>query len=277
MTLETSVTEHYGGGDLLAAIRTGMASLGLSPETVSVEDLAPVDEFHIGGRAATTELCDRLGVTSGSEVLDIGCGIGGAARFVASSFGCEVTGIDLSPSYVAAATTMTEWTGLGDRVRFEVGSALDMPFDDGAFDRALLLHVGMNIPDKAALFAEVHRVLRPGGRLGLYDVMRVSAGEVSYPVPWASDASHSFVEEVTAYRAALEAAGLVVTEERDRAAFAMDFFAALRARTTEAGGPPPLGLHVIMGSEAPGKIANMVEAVGAGVLAPVEVICEKPA
>ena len=277
MTLETSVTEHYGGGDLLAAIRTGLASLGLSPETVSVEDLAPVDEFHIGGRAATTELCDRLGVTSGSEVLDIGCGIGGAARFVASSFGCEVTGIDLSPSYVAAATTMTEWTGLGDRVRFEVGSALDMPFDDGAFDRALLLHVGMNIPDKAALFTEVHRVLRPGGRLGLYDIMRVSAGEISYPVPWASDASHSFVEEVTAYRSALETAGLVVTAERDRAGLAMDFFAALRARTAEAGGPPPLGLHVIMGSEAPGKIANMVEAVGAGFLAPVEVICEKPA
>jgi SAM-dependent methyltransferase len=276
MTLEASVSEHYGGDDLLAAIRTGMASLGRTAETVRVEDLAPVDEFHVGGRAATTELCDRLGVTSGSELLDIGCGIGGAARFVASTFGCAVTGIDLSPNYVAAATTLTEWTGLDDRARFDVASAMDMPFDDGAFDRALLLHVGMNIPDKAALFAEVHRVLRPGGRFGVYDIMRVSAGEVSYPVPWASDGSHSFVQDPTAYRTALASAGFVVTEERDRAEFALDFFAALKARAAESGGPPPLGLHLIMGSEAPGKIANMVEAVAAGVLAPVELVCEKP-
>jgi ubiquinone/menaquinone biosynthesis C-methylase UbiE len=277
MSLEGRVTEHYAGDDLLAAIEVGMEALGRTTETVTVEDLAPVDEFHIGGRIATTELCERLEVTEDADVLDIGCGIGGAARFVASTFGCTVTGIDLNPNYVAVADTLTEWTGLSDRVHFEAGSALDMPFEDETFDRALQLHVGMNIADKEGLFAEVSRVLEPGGRFGLYDIMRISAGEISYPVPWASESSHSFVAEVAVHRDALEAAGFVVTEERNRAEFAVELFTAMKARTAGAGGPPPLGLHVIMGAEAPTKIANMVEAVTSGILAPVELICEKRA
>jgi SAM-dependent methyltransferase len=277
MSSEQRVADHYAAGDLLAAIRGGVEALGKTESTVGVEDLAPVDEFHIGGRAATTELLDRVGVTSGSEVLDIGCGIGGTSRFIAASSGCRVTGIDLTPSYIDVATELSRWTGLAERTRFEVGSALEMPFDDGSFDRAVQLHVGMNISDKVSLFEEVYRVLKPGGRFGVYDIMVMSDEEFSFPVPWASDSSTSFVSDVSTYREALSGAGFEVTEERNRGDFAVEFFAALKARTASAGGPPPLGLHLIMGADAMVKIANMVEAVGAGILAPVEIICNKPA
>lgn len=265
--------EHYGGDGLLMAIEAGLAAAGTSPERATVEDLAPVDEFHVGGRGATTALCDQLDIVPGQEVLDIGCGIGGTARFVASNNSCRVTGIDLNPTYVDVARTLTGWTGLSDRIRFEAGSALELPFDDDSFDRAVQLHVGMNIGDKTGLFAEVARVLRPAGRLAVYDIVRVGTDPIPYPMPWASDESQSFVADPTGYRHALEGAGFVVTE-RDRRQFAVDFFAAQSGGNSSRSGPPPLGVHLIIGSDAPAKLGNLRNAIVDGVLAPMEFICE---
>jgi SAM-dependent methyltransferase len=273
---ETGIADHYSNGTLLAAIERGLETMGVTPETVSVDHLGPVDEFHIGGRAATAELCEHLGATSESELLDIGCGIGGTARFIASTIGCHVTGIDLTAEYIEVARTLTDWTSLGDRVDFELGSALDMPFADESFDGATQIHVGMNIADKAALFREIHRVLRPGSTFALYDIMKMSDGDVDFPVPWATDASTSFVTDLSTHRRELEAAGFDVRMERDRRGLAIEFFKAIGEKTASAGGPPPLGLHVIFGSDAPEKVANMVAAVTAGMLAPVEVICQRP-
>ncbi|MFT7650616.1 MAG: SAM-dependent methyltransferase [Candidatus Poriferisodalaceae bacterium] len=272
MSQDLNLVEHYGGGGLLAAIEAGLAKLGKSSKTATVEDLGPVDEFHIGGRSATVELSQRLDVSPGTRLLDVGCGIGGTSRFFASTTGCQVTGIDLSPTYVDVARTLTEWTGLSDQVAFEAGSALEMPFANESFDRAVQLHVGMNIDDKAALFAEIARTLRPGGRLAVYDILRVGAGDLEYPVPWASDTSQSFVGDPEDYRTSLEAAGFEV-DTRDRRQFAMDFFAAQAARATGTSGPPPLGLHLIIGADTPTKLGNLRSAIDAGTLAPVEFIC----
>lgn len=269
----SDVAGHYSTGRLLDAIEAGLRALDLTPETVSAEDLGPVDEFHVGGRLATAELCRHLRATSDSELLDIGCGIGGTARFIGSTMGSRVTGIDLTPEYIDVARTLSGWTSLDDRVEFEVASAIDMPFDAESFDGATQLHVGMNIADKPSLFREVHRVMRPGGRFALYDIMKTSGGEITFPVPWAGDASTSFVADPPTYRRELEAAGFEVVAERNRAEFAVDFFTAMRERTRS--GPPPLGLHVLMGPDASTKIGNMVAAIGAGALAPVELVCER--
>ncbi len=271
----SAVTDHYSTGALLDAIRAGMESMGLTPQTVSVDDLGPVDEFHVGGRSATAELCEQLEATPEASLLDIGCGIGGTARFIASTIGCDVTGIDLTAEYIEVARVLTGWTSLDDRVRFEVASALDMPFGDATFDGATQLHVGMNIADKTSLFREVHRVLRPGSRFALYDVMRLTGDDVTYPVPWATDASHSFVADLPTYLGELVAAGFDVLAHRDRATIAAEFFAAMRRRSMDPDGAPPLGLHVIMGPDASTKVANMVGAIEAGTLAPIEVICRR--
>ncbi len=273
MSIEANIVEHYGAGELLAAIEAGIHALGKTTSTVTVEDLGPVDEFHVGGRAATTALCDRLGVGPDSEVLDIGCGIGGTARHLATTTGCRVIGVDLVPGYIEVARELTDWTGLADRISYEVGSALDLPIAADALDAATLIHVGMNIEDKQQLFGEAHRVLRPDGTLGVYDLMRVGDGDIGFPVPWASDSSTSFVAEVDAYEAALTAAGFEILETRNRREFALEFFAALSERTAEVGGPAPLGLHVIIGSAAADKLGNLIEAITGGTLAPVEITC----
>jgi SAM-dependent methyltransferase len=161
-------------------------------------------------------------------------------------------------------------------VQFELGSAVEMPFPDAAFDGATQLHVGMNISAKETLFAEVYRVLRPGGRFAVYDILRAADGEIAFPVPWATDETTSFVEDLPTYRLALEAAGFEVAPERDRREYAVEFFARLRQRPAPRNDPPPLGLHIIMGRDAPQKIANMIDAVNAGVLSPIELFARKP-
>jgi SAM-dependent methyltransferase len=275
MTDEPAVADHYTHGALIDAIRAALAAAGRSPDRLTVADLAPIDEFHMGGRPATLALAKQLGLGPGDHLLDVGCGIGGPARCLAEALGCRVTGIDLTEEYVAAAAVLSGWVGLADRVAFRQGSALALPFDDGAFDGATMIHVGMNVADKAALFAEVARVLRPGGVFGVYDVMRAGDEDVHYPVPWASSAETSFLDTREGYRAALDAAGFAVVAESDRSGFARDVFAALKAKVAKTGGPPPLGLHVIMGAEAPAKTTNMIANVEAGRIAPVELIARR--
>jgi ubiquinone/menaquinone biosynthesis C-methylase UbiE len=209
------------------------------------------------------------------HVLDIGCGLGGAARLVASSYQCRVTGIDLTPEYVETAKVLCRWVGLQDRISLHHGSAISLPFQDSAFNGAYMLHVGMNIPEKTTLCSEVARVLRPNSRFGIYDVMRTGDGELMYPVPWAATPDMSMLAAPVHYRSALEAAGFMVTAERNRRDFALAFFHQMRAKISAAGGPPPLGLHILMGASAAEKVKNMINNIAAGRIAPVELIAQK--
>lgn len=272
--VERQLTRHYAHGDLERAILDALRASGRDPDRLSPDDLAPVDEFHIGGRPATRALMDRLGLAPGGHVLDIGSGLGGAARYVAVAHGCPVTGIDLSGEYVRVARALARRVGLDDRVDYRQGSALDLPFPAAGFDGAYMLHVGMNIADKPALFAGVRRVLRPGAPFGIYDVMRTGDGAPDFPVPWASGAATSFVETPDRYRRWLDEAGFAVEAVRDRRDFALEAFAAMRARA-RGGVPPPLGLH-LLSPEAPRRFANMIAAVERGVIAPVEIVCRAP-
>jgi SAM-dependent methyltransferase len=273
----STVEQHYTRGGLARAITDALAAIGKTPDTVTVDDLAPVDEFHIGGRAATEELVKQLDLTRDCRVLDVGSGLGGPARFVASRYGCRVTGIDLTAEFVETARALTRWTGLDALVSFQHGSALGMPFADAEFDRSYMVHVGMNIPDKRALFAEVARVLKPGATFAVYDVMQVDAGAVPFPMPWASTPDLSALATADEYKAALRASDLAIVGERNRRDFALDFFQTLRARMAAAGGPAPLGLHLVMGADTRRKIDNMVAATQRGLVAPVELFARRPA
>lgn len=273
---EDKVARHYTHGALLAAIEAGLGRLGKSPDGVTVEDLAPVDEFHIGGREASLAFLGQLQLEASMHVLDVGCGLGGAARFTAAQFGSRVTGIDLTREFVETGRDLCAWVGLGERISLTCGSALDMPFDAATFDAAYMMHVGMNIPDKEALFADVARVLKPGAVFGVYDVMQTNPGELTYPVPWAETPATSALASPEHYKAALEAAGFTVTAERSRRQFAIDFFSRMREKFDSAGGPPPLGTHLLMGETAPVKAANMSHNISAGLIAPVELIARKP-
>jgi MPBQ/MSBQ methyltransferase len=269
------IARHYGGEGLQDRILTALAGAGVNVGELRAQDLEPLDEFHIGGALATAELLDQVELFPGQEFLDIGSGIGGPARFAANRTGARVTGIDLTPTYVAVAASFSEMTGLAGLTHFVQGSALAMPFAADSFDAAMMLHVGMNLADKPKLMAEAARVLRPGATFAVYDVMRLAPGSWDFPVPWASTEQTSFAATPADYRTAARLAGFTVKAERQRGTFAVEFFAEMRARMAAAqaeGLKPPPGAGLVMGVDAPAKIANLTAALEGGILAPVEMI-----
>ena len=273
--IEDRVSEHYRHSTLEQAIVDALTASGVHTNRLSPADLAPVDEFHIGGRQATIEFAEQLEVRPGMYLLDIGSGIGGASRYFAAERGCRVAGIDLTKEYVQVAENLASRVGLSGSVRYQHGSALALPFPADTFDGSYMLHVGMNVEDKATLFREVWRVLKPGGVFGIYDVMREGDGDFNFPVPWATTADTSFVVRATSYRRLLEVAGFTVRKQRNRREFTIQFFDRMRERAAQSGGPPPLGLHILMGATTPEKVANMIGNLERGLLGPTEIICRK--
>jgi SAM-dependent methyltransferase len=174
----TKVREHYSATGLTGRIRSALATIEAESQTLTVARLAPLDQFHLRGILASAELASAAGIDPSTRVLDLGCGIGGPARYLAATFGCRVTGVDLSPDFIEAATYLTARCGLSDRVTFQAGDALHLPFEHTAFDAIFLQHVAMNIADRAALYAEGRRILAPGGRLAIYDLVRGGVGDV---------------------------------------------------------------------------------------------------
>jgi SAM-dependent methyltransferase len=274
MDTDQDVTAHYRHGNLEQALLAAATAMGKDPTRLRPADLMGADEFHLGGAQATQDLAAQLALTPVMHLLELGSGIGGPARHLATSYGCRVTGIDLSDEFVAVAAGLTGRMGLADRVVFRQASATALPFDDATFDRATMLHVGMNIADKRRLCQGVHRVLRPDGLLAIYDVMRTGPGALDFPLPWASSAETSFVEPPGTYRDALTEAGFTIVAERNRAAFALGSLAAARARQGPSG-PPPLGPQIAMGPTAPRKIANLTDLLERGVVAPIEMIARR--
>lgn len=269
------VENHYTRGDLLGAILSGVENLGKTPETVTIDDLAPVDEFHIGGRLATRAFLDQTSIAADEHVLDVGCGIGGASRYAAKEYGCRVAGVDLTSEYIETGTALCKWLRLESRVNLVQGNVYDLGFSDATFDKAFMLHVGMNISDKLALTKEIWRVLKPGAVFGIYDIMKIDDKSLAFPVPWATVPEGSSLASPEDYKKALAAAGFEIVHERNRRDFALEFFEGLKARSAGSAGPPPLGLHIIMGATAPTKIQNMVSNIAQGSIAPVELIARK--
>lgn len=274
MALEQDIAGHYGGTEPLAAILAALRTAGRDPEHPTPEDLAPIDEFHVRGREATAELGQGLGLAPGRTVLDIGSGLGGPSRHLAAAHGCHITGIDLTAGYVRAAEGLAARTGLGDRVRYLQGSALALPFPDRSFDAAYTQHVAMNIADKPRLYAEAFRVLRPGGRFGLYDLLQGTAGEVLYPAPWAREAGTSFLVTPAELRALLEGAGFEILSWQDRSEPARGWLGEQRRKLREAG-PPPLSLAMLLGPDFAAMARNQARNLEEGRVAPTEVICRR--
>lgn len=273
MTTEVKVADHYTTGRLENIILEAMQRAGKDPAKLTLQDLAPIDEFHVEGLEATQDLAAQLSLQPGMRLLDVGCGIGGPARYFAAAHGCKVTGIDLTDEFVQVARRLTQLVKLHDRVEFRQASALDLPFENGIFDRASMIHVGMNIADKAGVYREVRRVMKAEGIFVVFDIVRSADGELRYPVPWAQSEETSFVAKPREYRDALVQAGFRVVQERDRRDSAIAFTRRMMARTAQ-NGPPILGLQLLMGKQTGEMLNNVLVMMEQGILSPLEICAQ---
>lgn len=265
MDVQQTVRSHYSREGLAAVVLEAVAASGADLEHLRPADLGSVDQLHLGGAAATAHLLDRLELGPGTPLLDVGGGLGGPARAAAAAHGCPVVSVDLSPDFVQAARTLTEQVGLGDRVEHRLGSADGLDLEAGRFRAAMMLHVGMNLPDLAAVFAEVRRVLAHGGLFGLFEQVRTGPGALTYPLPWAETEASSFVVDLDTLTDALGRAGFQVEEVEDRTP-------AVTQPPAPTPGPPPLSPAVVFGPGFVERLRNDRAAVHAGLLAPVVVL-----
>lgn len=271
-----SIAQHYSIDGLKERVFQALKREYGRLDNLSVEDLAGADSFHIRGRPATVELAERVGFKPEWRVLDVGSGPGGTARYLASAFGCHVTGLDITPSFVALAEELSSLVGLYEKTEFECGDALDMPFEDDAFDCVWLEHVQMNIAAKERLAKELHRVIKPGGKLALYEIFSAGEEAVHYPTPWSDTGETSHLVTAEEMQSALRDAGLHIDDWRDLTQVSTEWFHAMAAKAAE-GSPPNLGIHLVINAMAPEKIANMVHNLGNGRLTIVQAVLSNPA
>ncbi len=258
-----SVEGHYGNEGIVERIVQALTDAGFDTENLDPDVLAGADEFHIGGREGTLNVASVLNLAPGQQLLDVGCGIGGTARFLARSTGAAVTGVDLTPEFVEAAVELTNLVGMGDLVDFKVGSATDLPFMDDSFDAVTMLHVGMNIEDKNQMMRELARVCRSQGTVVIYDVTTTKTGDLPYPMPWSSTPQFSFPEPASNYEAAAKSAGLQHLGSSDHYDLALKFF------NEPPASPPPVSLGHLMGPRMLEMRDNAGIAVNQGLVSPV--------
>jgi SAM-dependent methyltransferase len=247
---------QYGAGDLGTRLFTALEQAGKHLDSLTEEDLAPVEEMHIGGRLVTLKMGQMAGLTERMRVVDVGCGIGGAARGIAHHFGCSVTGVELMEDFCALGNRLTEMVAMGDKVDIRRGNALDLPLDSDSFDAAWLQHVAVSIADKAALFGEIARVLKPKGRLVLQEVCAGPLPEPHYPLPWANRADSSFLVTPQELQDEMSAAGFTVHRWEDVSEECAGYPRMLQQMAAE-GGLPTLGPGTLRGPAFLKLIGNL--------------------
>jgi ubiquinone/menaquinone biosynthesis C-methylase UbiE len=272
---QSKIVEHYAKSGLLGRLEAALRADGADPSHPTIEALAPYDHFHGRGLEATEDMAALVTVRPTYNLLDVGSGLGGPARWFSKRFGCRVTGIDLTPEFCEVAEQLTRVLGLERRVRFLVGNALAMPFDDGTFEGAYSMFVSMNIADKAQLYREIHRVLKSGGWLVLSEIARGEDGDVTYPMPWAATAAESFLTTADVTRKELVSAGFEVEQIKNDLQRTLDFGARSQAMVARGEKPPYRANVLIHGDVAAATLANVGRAYKDGSLVPIEVVARK--
>lgn len=250
------IRAYYSPEDLLNKIKLALVESGRGLENLTLDDLQPVDEFHIRGQVATMELIKLSGFSADMHILDVGCGIGGSARRLADVVGCRVTGVDLSEHYIATADAISGLVGMEGKVEFQASDALNLPFNDATFDGIWSIQMNMNITDKVDWLREQCRVLKPGGRLVLYEVCGNVNVPPHFPVPWAQDSTMSNLVLPEVFRDHIVTAGFKVEAWHDKTDLAREAFAQVPEPSHDHE-LPELGVHLLVGRDILHKAYNL--------------------
>ena len=269
-----SILKQYSASNLYDSIRKALLEMNKNPDKLTTKDLAPVDFFHIRGHHSTKELAERCQISQHIRVLDVGCGIGGTARFLATKYGCFVTGIEIIDEYCQTAVKLSSLLKLNDKTDFKTFNGSEFPFDGETFDVVWTEHVQMNIEDKNRFYSEIYRVLKSGGKLVFHDVFKGSINEVYYPVPWAENESISFLMELYEITQLLKSFNFKISYWEDKTEISAEAFQK-SAEKIQQNGLSPLGLHLLMGKNTIEKIKNMATNFAEQRLTVIQSICLK--
>lgn len=261
---------------LITRIVSALKESGRDLDSLTNRDLAPVSELHNRGREATLDLANLAGIEAGHHVLDVGCGIGGPARTLAAEFGCRVTGVDISEEFCDAARFLNEQVGLSGRIEIRRADAIALPFEDWSFDIIWTQHASMNIADKHAFLSEIHRVLKPGGKLAIHDVMAGAIQPIHFPVPWAPDPQASFLAVPDELRSLAVSLGFHELAWQDHTELTENWWRKTRERVSRQRASP-LNPGLVMGSQFAAMANNMYRNIGEGRVAIILAVLQKQA
>ena len=274
MSDEKTISDHWGTGDVYSRIIDAMKAAGIDPETVTIEQLAPVDHFHARGFPATIELADALPIEAGQHLVDIGCGIGGPARYLARRFGCKVNGLDITAPFVDAGNKLTALVGMQASVSIEQGDGQKLPYADAMFDGGYAQHVTMNVPDRVTFFGEAQRVLKPGAFFAITEHGLGPVGDPHHPLPWSEDGKGAYLIRPADTLDLLERAGFSDFQVTDTGEQYLQGY--LRAiELAEKGEAPVFGVHILLGKLAPQIVRNAARNIEERRTHPVQIICRK--
>lgn len=278
MSKRNSVESHYTIGNLLQTIENAIPKLGKTLETVTNEEFSLIDELHVGGLEATIKLFDMIQFSKNDHIIDLGCGLGGPARYVAETFSSKVIGIDLTDEFISTGNQISKWLRVENQVDLQLGNALTLSqFNNHSFDAGYTIHAGMNIDDKYALYQEANRVLKPNANLVIYDIMlneNYQKQALSYPLPWADIIEENFIAPPSQYRQALLQNGFEIKQELDFSDFSIAFFDKLM-NLIKSNETPALGLHILMKENAEAKINHIYQSIVNGLVSPRAIIAKK--
>lgn len=275
MTKAQEISDHWGKGDVYSRILETMELAGIDPNTLTIEQLAPVDHFHARGFPATVELADALPIREGDTLVDIGCGIGGPARYLAKRFNCRVEGIDITAPFIDAANKLSALVAMQDAVRCQHGDGQNLPYKDETFDGGYSQHVLMNVPDRTTFFAEAFRVLKPGAFFALTEHGLGPVGEPHHPVPWSEDGRGAYLMRPSDTVDILKETGFRNIEVTDTGEKYLQGYKAAMALAAK-GEAPVFGTHILLGELAPQIVKNAARNIEERRTQPVQIICRKP-
>jgi ubiquinone/menaquinone biosynthesis C-methylase UbiE len=252
----SEISDHYGQSELTKNLLELISAAGKSIDNLQPDDLIALDEFHVRGRLATIELAQLAGLDNTKHVLDIGSGIGGPSRFLTLNYGCRVTGIDLTAEYCRLAEFLADKFGLGERLRYHHGSALEMPFADKSFDVIWTQHVAMNIREKEKFYMEAARCLKSNGLFAIYDILGTDNQPIHFPVPWAKRTEMSFLATSAEMKTYLENVGMKIQSWQDKTAAGIEWIRRMREESDKKA-PPVLGIHLLLGEDFKLMMGNL--------------------
>jgi len=270
----TDIENFWTRGDLYSRINQAMSDSGLNNKKLEIEDLFPIDQYHARGIGATKDLGKRMPITKNQKILDVGCGLGGPARYYAKEFKCHITGVDITPSFIEIGNNFNRLTSMSTMVDLYVGNGEKLEFEDEVFDGAYSQHVTMNISDRMKFFSEIYRVLKKGSFFAFTEHGLGPECDPIFPLPWADNQEMSFLLPLENTNAILKEIGfqkIKIIETGDKYIAGYEKLIQKQPKSEK----PTLGIHVIGGSSMHERSINSMRSIKENRTLPFEIVCEK--